>query len=147
MLYEVITKTITPADQPALRLHVQMVMNEAATHSRYMAAIQTRDGTTKMVEFVFNLIQYNGKPALLGRGRDITVRIRTEQALLHANKKLHLLSSITRHDIKNHLTSLQTAMEVIAECKTGENIDVITSYSIHYTKLYDYLHEEVPALS
>ena len=40
-------------------------------------------------------------------GRDITDRRRTEQALHEANKKLTLLSSITRHDILNQLTGLQ----------------------------------------
>ena len=35
-------------------------------------------------------------------GRDITDRKRTEQALSEANKKLTLLSGITRHDILNH---------------------------------------------
>jgi PAS domain S-box-containing protein len=40
-------------------------------------------------------------------GRDVTDRKRTEQALHEANKKLTLLSSITRHDILNQLTGLQ----------------------------------------
>ena len=35
-------------------------------------------------------------------GRDITDRKRTDQALFEANKKLNLLSVITRHDILNH---------------------------------------------
>jgi PAS domain S-box-containing protein len=40
-------------------------------------------------------------------GRDITDRKRTDYALYEANKKLNLLSSITRHDILNQLTVLQ----------------------------------------
>ncbi|MFA6363896.1 PAS domain S-box protein [Methanoregula sp.] len=48
--------------------------------------------------------------ALLGfRGidRDITNRKQADEALRQANKKLNLLSSITRHDINNLLTMLQ----------------------------------------
>jgi len=43
----------------------------------------------------------------LSVGRDITDRRHKDQALHEANKKLNLLSSITRHDILNQLTALQ----------------------------------------
>ena len=41
---------------------------------------------------------------LVGTLQDITERKRTEKSLRLANKKLNLLSSITRHDINNQLT-------------------------------------------
>ncbi|MGB8220734.1 MAG: PAS domain S-box protein [Methanoregula sp.] len=46
-------------------------------------------------------------------GRDITDRKRTEQALSEANKKLTLLSGITRHDILNQLTGLEGYLELL----------------------------------
>jgi len=125
-LYELdIWKTINTVDQPALRSHIQMVMNGIVRQSRYEALIQTRTGSLKMVEFAFDMIQYNGRPALLGRGRDITDRIRAEQSLIQANKKLHLLSSITRHDIKNHLTSLQAALAIMNETRSSDDEEVL----------------------
>jgi signal transduction histidine kinase len=51
-------------------------------------------------------------------GRDITDRRRTEQALSEANKKLTLLSTITRHDILNQLTGLQGYLGLIEEKST-----------------------------
>ena len=51
-------------------------------------------------------------------GRDITDRKRTEQALSEANKKLTLLSTITRHDILNQLTGLQGYLGLIEEKST-----------------------------
>jgi PAS domain S-box-containing protein len=51
-------------------------------------------------------------------GRDITDRRHTEQALSEANKKLTLLSSITRHDILNQLTGLQGYLGLIEEQST-----------------------------
>jgi PAS domain S-box-containing protein len=51
-------------------------------------------------------------------GRDITDRRRTEQALSEANKKLTLLSGITRHDILNQLTGLQGYLGLIEEKST-----------------------------
>jgi PAS domain S-box-containing protein len=52
---------------------------------------------------------YDAQGALigvLGIGRDITERKRAEESLRQANSKLNILSSITRHDIKNQLTTL-----------------------------------------
>ena len=43
----------------------------------------------------------------LTHATDITGRKHAEEALLLANKKLNLLSSITRHDINNQMTALQ----------------------------------------
>jgi PAS domain S-box-containing protein len=43
---------------------------------------------------------------LIGSVHDITERKRMEEALHQANRKLNLLSSITRHDINNQLTML-----------------------------------------
>ncbi len=53
---------------------------------------------------------FDGRHTLLGyRGidRDITDRKRTEEAFHQSNKKLNLLSSITRHDILNQLMALK----------------------------------------
>jgi len=44
--------------------------------------------------------------------RDITERKRAEEALMHANKQLNLLSSITRHDIKNQVLALRGYIEL-----------------------------------
>jgi signal transduction histidine kinase len=46
-------------------------------------------------------------------GRDTTEPKRTERALHEANRKLNLLSSITRHDILNQITVLQGALGLI----------------------------------
>ena len=46
-------------------------------------------------------------------GRDVTDRRRSEQALHEANKKLTLLSSITRHDILNQMAGLQGYLGLI----------------------------------
>jgi len=47
--------------------------------------------------------------------RDITEFKKTELALRQANKKLNLLSGITRHDIINQLTMLQGYLEILKD--------------------------------
>jgi len=46
-------------------------------------------------------------------GRDITESKRVKQALYESNRKLNLLSSITRHDILNQLTVLQGSLGLL----------------------------------
>ena len=45
--------------------------------------------------------------------RDITDRKNAEEALQQSNRKLHLLSGITRHDIKNQLTVLREYLLIL----------------------------------
>jgi len=52
--------------------------------------------------------------------RDITERKRAEDTLQQANTKLNLLSSITRHDIKNKVIVIQCALQ-FARQKKGIN--------------------------
>jgi PAS domain S-box-containing protein len=61
---------------------------------------------------------YDRDGTYLGRrasNRDITERKQVEEALHHANNKLNLLSSITRHDINNQLTVLQGYLTLIEQ--------------------------------
>ncbi|MFA5236769.1 MAG: PAS domain-containing sensor histidine kinase, partial [Methanoregula sp.] len=58
-------------------------------------------------------IVWQGRPATLGLMTDITDRKQMEQALRSANKKLNLLSGITRHDINNQLTVLQGYLAIL----------------------------------
>jgi PAS domain S-box-containing protein len=52
---------------------------------------------------------------VLGTYLDITDRKRTEETLRQVNKKLNLLSSITRHDINNQLMSVNGFLELLHE--------------------------------
>jgi PAS domain S-box-containing protein len=51
--------------------------------------------------------------SLVAEGHNISDRKQMERAIIQANKKLTLLSSITRHDITNQLTVLQGYLRII----------------------------------
>jgi PAS domain S-box-containing protein len=55
---------------------------------------------------------------VLGISRNITERKRAEEALRQANRKLSLLSSITRHDISNQMTVLKGYLVILAKKQT-----------------------------
>jgi PAS domain S-box-containing protein len=59
------------------------------------------------------LIASNGEPTVRIAFSDVTDIRRAEEALQLANKKLNLLSSITRHDILNHLIVLNGFLELL----------------------------------
>jgi len=57
---------------------------------------------------------FNGNVAgVLGIGRDITERKKSEDAIKEVNRKLNLLSSITRHDILNQIMVAAGYLEII----------------------------------
>ena len=76
-----------------------------------------RDGTPLEVEGVtISLYGDNGQVAgYLSVNRDITERKRAEEALRETNRKLNLLSSITRHDILNQVTALKAFLLLVEE--------------------------------
>jgi len=53
-----------------------------------------------------------GEEFIVGIIRDITERKKMEAAIRSTNKKLNLLSSITRHDIRNQLMALNTYIQL-----------------------------------
>ncbi len=78
-----------------------------------------KDGTVLPVEIVANLCTIDGRPTIVGTARDITDRIRSGEALGEANRKLNLLSSITRHDLNNQMTMLRGYLQLIDEKAPG----------------------------
>jgi PAS domain S-box-containing protein len=67
-----------------------------------------RDGIKIPVEINEVITENRGQKVALVIARDITRRKHAEAALIEANRKLALLSSITRHDILNQLTVLRS---------------------------------------
>ncbi|WFN34492.1 PAS domain S-box protein [Methanogenium sp. S4BF] len=88
-------------------------------------------------------------------GRDVTEIKHAENAILEANNKLNLLSSITRHDILNQLTALLMLEEFLKEDITEEQpsayvdaiIDVTNKIEeqIQFTRDYQDLGQIKPA--
>lgn len=96
-------------------------LEESGDPPFYETALLARDGLKRSVIVKGKQVQYDNKPATLVFFIDITGRkaledmltsraeelLQTTTALGLANKKLTLLSSITRHDINNQLTVLK----------------------------------------
>lgn len=82
---------------------------------------KTKDGEILTGIFSSNLIKLQNENVLLSVLDDITEVIQLSDALLQANNKLQLLSSITRHDILNQVQSLFFVRELLKEKIKPEN--------------------------
>lgn len=130
----------------------------ARGHDAYLAQYKviTAKGNEIYVESIGKVIRYKGKPADLLSIREITERRLAEEALRQANRKLNLLSGITRHDIKNQLVALSGFLDVSRKTledpvRTREFIEKekviaqIISRQISFTKDYENLGVKSPA--
>lgn len=117
--------------------------------------LETKDGHRIDVEFISNVYPVNGHQIIQCNIRNITGRKRTEDALFLASRKLNLLSSITRHDIKNQLLALTAYLEISTDYLTDPA--VMSEYiekevriaetigrQIEFTKIYQDLGVTAP---
>jgi PAS domain S-box-containing protein len=91
---------------------------------------------------------------VMGITRDITQRKKVEEALFQTNKKLNLLSSITRHDLLNQLTALRTYLELSLDytrdpemtdfIKKEQVIASIIDQQINFTRDYQQMGVNAP---
>ena len=84
--------------------------------------VVTYTGRRIWVESIGKRIQFQNSPAILISMRDVTARKWAEDALREANKKLNMLSSITRHDVLNLLTALLAYLTISKEEVTDPGI-------------------------
>jgi len=106
---------LTPASAEAAREVIDAIRRDEFPDHLIEIDIQLRDGTIRHCLIKTVRIEDAGLPSGLSVITDITERKAAEDALSRANKKLTILSSITRHDIKNQLTALAAYLELSQE--------------------------------
>lgn len=102
-------------------------------------------------------VEANGAypPAIIFQAQDVTRRKQAEAALAEANRKLALLSTVTRHDILNSMTALLGYLELAREdCPAGGDVATwldramtaghAIERKIEFTRLYETLGQEAP---
>jgi PAS domain S-box-containing protein len=74
--------------------------------------LETKDGRSIDVEFISNVYLVGQKKIIQCDIRNVTERKRSETALALAVRKLNLLSSVTRHDVKNQILALKGLLDL-----------------------------------
>lgn len=77
--------------------------------------------------------------------RDVTTEKRAEEKLRLTNKKLRLLSGITRHDVRNQMMAIEGYIELIRlrkpETRIAEYLEKIALCLGHISKSFDFMRE------
>jgi PAS domain S-box-containing protein len=146
---------LTPASAEASRAFFSAIRRGESPAPLNETDIQLRDGTIRKCLIRTVQIEEAGIPAFLSVITDITERKAAEEALFRVNKKLTILSSITRHDIKNQLIALSAYLELSKE--TLEKIPAASDYlkkemkiaqtiehQIDFTKIYEDMGTTAP---
>ena len=148
-----ITEFVAPASQNEIINdfgEVTMWVGGYIAHYKILTANQGE----RLVEGIGKSILFNGAPSILISLRDITGRWRAENALREANRKLNLLSSITRHDINNQLQVLNGYAMILRDINHDPSLDgylsrVATASSriasmIQFTREYEEIGVRLP---
>ena len=91
---------------PDIRAEITEEIKEHGSSRNRKVQVRTRDNHILTGIFSADIIRIQDTDALLTVMNDVTEIIRLSDALLQANRKLNLLSSITRHDILNQVQAL-----------------------------------------
>ena len=135
----------------------QRAFNELQTNGyiRYEdLPLETKKGEIMNVEFISNVYLVDDKKIIQCNIRDITDRKHAADALRLVNKKLNLLSGITRHDINNQLQTLNGFLGLLHEKNQDPTIedDFVRiakassriSAMIQFTKEYEEIGVDAP---
>ena len=171
---------VNPEDIPKLSGNTETRITGDVEALNYELRGITRSGRDIIIEVFGSRTIYKGKPAIIGSLLDITDRkiaeqelqrlnteleqrviertaelSQTQSAYLQANKKLHLLSSITRHDIGNQLQGLLAYLDFSKDyLNDKEKIEEYINKELHiantisrqisFTKDYESMGIEAP---
>ncbi|MCX6688629.1 MAG: PAS domain S-box protein [Methanoregula sp.] len=145
---------VYPADQTLVLVNHQHQLQGDTKLEYYQARIVIRDGTIRWFETKGVLISWEERPAVLYFFTDITRRKQAETAVQEANKKLNVLSSVTRHDILNQLMGLKTFLELSKEDTTDptllgyiekeEQAAEVIQWQIEFTRDYETIGAQEP---
>jgi len=100
------------------------IIRELSTtgHSIFETEHRRKDGTILPVEINTRVVSLCGKNMMVSVVRDISERKQVESALKLANKKMSLVSSITRHDINNQISAINMFLYLAEEGITDPTI-------------------------
>lgn len=112
-----------PDDAPLLRRHWNdMIRNRTASFQFDYRAIHKYGNLLYFEGLGQNYLDDPSIHGIIVNIRDVTGRKRTERAVQEANRKLHLLSSVTRHDILNQVTVQLGYAEIAGQSSSASEL-------------------------
>ena len=103
-------------------------------------SLRRKDGTEIPAEVRFTYLEYQGKEFVYCSSRDLSERIRMDQAIKEANRKLNIYTSIARHDIQNKITVL---LAYLGRTKKAVTDPVLLDYLDHQEEAAKAIRTEI----
>ena len=113
---------IHPDDKTKIQDLISEVAASGAVHAGHTARVYNNAGDIRWLEIGLVNITWRDEPAILLLGNDVTERKIAQDSLVQSNKKLNLLSSITRHDVLNQITILLAYLDLLKKKNTDEKL-------------------------
>ncbi|MFH0968401.1 MAG: PAS domain S-box protein [Methanobacteriota archaeon] len=147
--------TFTLPEDNVQNLFLQYLQNEnVPTQNEYTILTKKKDNHSILWTNLVLKDLEGSTTGVVSLGTDITERKKREQAILLANKKLNILSSISRHDIANGLTELylnlelaqDNAQDLFAQDLIGKAIEAIRMirHQIEFSRFYQDIGVHAP---
>ncbi|MFC7134243.1 MULTISPECIES: PAS domain S-box protein [Salinibaculum] len=95
-------------------------------HARLEAPVLAADGSTTPYEFVANRVEHpDGRPQVVGIGRDVTVRRERERDLERQNRRLEEFASVVSHDLRSPLSVAEGNLELARENRDSDELQSV----------------------
>ncbi|MDO9550088.1 MAG: PAS domain S-box protein [Methanoregula sp.] len=119
---ELLSMQVSDIDVPEQQEKIPAIQNHLYSHqnTRFETEHIAKDGHRVPVEVTVALLEQRGRQTVLAIVRDISEHKYLVSALQDSNKKLNLLSSITRHDINNQLVTINGSLELLHMTVPGD---------------------------
>ena len=142
---------VHPDDRAATRSSLRHMGREGKA-TIFVNRVAHPDGSCRWLEWRAFL---SGRNQIYAVARDLTGQKRAEQALAIANRKLSLLTDLTRHDIRNKLTVLTGYLDLFRSCpaepyfsmyteKLNETVAAISA-QLEFIRVYQKIGSAEPA--
>jgi PAS domain S-box-containing protein len=130
-------------DAPHAQGRISWLMEHG--HLSFETGHRRKDGSLIPTTVSSRLMVWDGQPAVMSICHDITERKQAEESLRQVNRKLTLLSGITRHDINNQLTILQgflTQIQMKQQDPTLNNyFEKVTNAALRISAMIQFMRE------
>lgn len=104
---------ILPEDRDLVALNLQLRFSDKEKSMHYTFRGLHKNHQSMVVEVIGTRALFHGQPIVVGTLIDVSGHAHTDVNLIHANRKLAILNSLTRHDIANRLTVLRGRLKII----------------------------------
>lgn len=111
--------------------------------SNYELKIITKSGEQKWLDYSAKLIDYNGKPAVLGISVDITARKKIEQRLQQSLSEKEILLKEIHHRVKNNLQIVTSLLKLQSSYVDDEKVKQLFKESQNRVQSMALIHQKL----